>query len=131
MVSPLAASVLSFSREVVDVLGSVTSSPQAGWDVVDLLWGLAHPASIHVVMLVRRDGGRDVVHVLRDGGLVIVVIEVVVQVLAWRDWERGLEFGKVGWHVIGLLSDWPIRDVFTDGWREVIDLKGKNGKVKN
>lgn len=120
MVSPLSASVLSFSREVVDILGRVTSCPQAGWDVVDLLRGLA---PVYVVMLVRRDGGRDVVHVLWDGGLVVIVIEVVVQVLAWRDWEWGLEFGKVGWHIIGLLSDWlTIRDVFADGRWEVIDL---------
>ncbi len=123
MVSPLSSFLLSFPREVVDILGGVTSSPQAGWNVIDLLGDLVNSTPVSMIMLVCQDGGRDVVHVLWNWRLV-VVIEVVLQVLARRDGDLWLEFGKVGWYVVSLLSDWlSIRDVFTDRRGEVIDLK--------
>lgn len=124
MISPLSSSVLSFPGEVVDILGGVTSGPQAGWDVVDLLGGLADSAPVSMIMLVSKDGGWDIVHILWNRWLIIVVVEVVVQVLARRDGNLGLQFGKVGWYIVGLLSDWlSIRNVFTDRWGEVINLK--------
>lgn len=126
VISPLSSSLLSFPGEIVDILGGVTSSPQAGWDVIDLLGGLADPAPVSLIMLVSQDGGWDVVHVLWNGWLIIIVVEVVVQVLARRDGDLGLEFGKVGWYIVGLLSDWlSFRDVFTNRRGEVIHLKRK------
>lgn len=123
MVSPLPSFLLSLPREVVDVLCGVTATPQARRGVIDLLGGLADPAPVSTIMLVSQDGGRDVVHVLWNRRLVVVV-EVVVQVLARRDGDLWLEFGKVGWYIVGLLSDWlSIGDIFTDRRREVIDLK--------
>lgn len=123
MVSPLSSFLLSFPRKVVDILGGVTSSPQAGRDVIDLLGDLADSAPVSMIMLVSQDGGRDVVHVLWNRWLVVVV-EVVLQVLARRDGDLWLEFGKVGRYVVSLLSDWlSIRDIFTDRRGEVIDLK--------
>ena len=102
-------------------------APQAGGDVVDVLGGLADPVPVGAVTLVSQDWGRDIVHVLWNGRLVVVK-EMVVGVLAGGggDW---LEFGKVRWHVVGLLSDWmSIRDIFTDRGGEVIDLKGEREK---
>ena len=118
VVPPVSSFLLSLPGEVVDVVGGgVPPGPQAGWDVVDLLGGLADSAPVAAVMLVSQDGGRHVIHILGDGRLVVVVIE------ARRDGGR-LEFGKVGRHVVGLFSDWlSIRDVFTDRRREVVDLK--------
>lgn len=128
MLSPLSSFLLSFTWEIIHILGRVTSSPQAGRDVIDLLGGLADSALVSVIMFVSQDGGRDVVHVLWNRRLIIVV-EVVVQILARRDGDLLRDFGKVGWHVVGLLSDWlSVRDVFTDRRREVIDLK-REGRV--
>lgn len=78
-------------------------------------------------MLVSQNWGWDIVHILWNGRLV-VVIEVVVRVLR-RNWDLWLEFGKVGWYIVGLLSDWlSIRDVFTNRWGKVINLKTEGEK---
>lgn len=126
---PLSSFLLSFTGEVVNILGRVTSSPQAGWDVVDLLGGLAHSAPVAMIMFGSQDRGRDVVHVLWNRRLVVIV-EVAVQVLAGRDRDLLLDFGKVGGHVIRLLSDWlTVRYILTDRRREIIDLKRKRREV--
>lgn len=117
--SPLSSFLLPITWEVINILGGVTSRTQAGRDVVDLLGGMTDYVSVTMIFLVSQDGGWDVVHILWNWRLVIVV---VVQVLAWRDL---LDFTEVGWYVIGLLSDClRVRNIFTDRWREVIDLKG-------
>lgn len=127
VVSSLSSSLLSLTGEVVYILVWATSRPQAGRDVIDLLGGLDDSAPVSVIMLVSQDWGRDIVHIFWNGGLIIVV-EVVVWILG-RDRDLGLEFGKVGWYVVGLLSDWlSIRNVFTDRWGEVIDLKTEGEK---
>lgn len=126
---PLSSFLLSFTGEVVNILGRVTSSPQAGRDVVDLLGGLADSTPVAMIMFVGQDGGRDVVHVLWNRRLVVIV-EVTVQVLARRDRDLLLDFGKVGGHVISLLSDWlSVRYILTDRRREIIDLKRKRREV--
>lgn len=130
VVSPI-SSLFSFPGEVVDVLGGVSPSPKAGGDVVDLLGSLADSAPVAMEVFVCQDGGRDVVHVLGDRRLVVIfIVEVVVQVLARRDGGLGFEFGKVWGYVVGLFSDWlTIRNVFTNRWGEVIDLKEERQEI--
>ena len=123
MVSSLSSFFLSFPREVIDILGGLTSGSQAGWDVIDLLGCLTDSAPVPMVMLVSLDGGWDVVYILWNRRL-IVIVEIVGKVLTERDRDLWFEFGKVGWYIVGLLSDWlSIRDIFTDRRREVIDLQ--------
>lgn len=127
VVSSFSSSLLSLPGEVVYILGCVTSSPQAGRDVIDLLGGLDDSTPVSVIMLVSQDWGWDIVHIFWNGRLIIVV-EIVVWILG-RDRDLGLEFGKVGWYIVGLLSDWlSIRNIFPDRWGEVIDLKTEGKK---
>lgn len=121
LVSPLSYSVFSLPGEVVYVLSRLTSNPQAGRDVIYVLGGLDGSAPVGVIMLVGQDRGWDVVHILWYGRLVVVCDVVVVRELG-RNFR--LDLGKVWWYVVRLLSDWlSIRDVFTNRWREVVNLR--------
>lgn len=81
MVSSLSSFFLSFPREVIDILGGVTSGSQASWDVIDLLGCLTDSTPVPMVMLVSLDGGWDVVYILWNRRL-IVIVEIVGKVLA-------------------------------------------------
>lgn len=92
----------------------MTSDLQASGDVVDVLGPAADHTSVLVTLLVPQGGGRDVVHVLWDGGV------VVVQEVA----RRGRFDSAVGGDVVGLLSDWLLLgNISADGRRDVVDLR--------
>lgn len=118
-------------RHVIDVLlVSISSVVVLSWEVIEVLSlrpGGAPQVGRGVVHLFRRraghtlvpeDGGRDVVHVLWNGRLVVVVIEVQ------GGGDVLLDFGEVRRHVVGLLpAGRGTGGVLTDGRRQTISLK--------
>lgn len=112
---PLFSSIFSITREVINILAGVASRLKAGWDVVDLLGSAANHASVIITVLLRQRGGRDIVHVLWNGWLIIVEMELA---------RRSLFESEVWRHIVRLLSDgmW-LRNVSADGRREVVDLR--------
>lgn len=104
LVSHLASSVLSFSWEVIHILAGKSSGTQGGWDVIDLLCGLADCDPLISMMLLGQDRWRNIINVFWNWWL-IVIADIVVQVLARSDGNLVLQLCKMWWHVICLFSD--------------------------